>query len=120
MKRLILGLVIGGALASLACSNDDATLVVGLLRPGGGEVSLARDVQPIFDATCALSGCHAGSPAESSLNLEPGRAFDPVVGIVGVPSLQLSDMPRVTPSDPPLSYPFHKIAGPPIVVGGFG
>ena len=120
MRRIGCAILILGGLTLSACSNDDATLVVGLLNPGGVEVSLARDVQPIFDNSCALAGCHAGSPPESSLNLEAGRAFDPTVGIVGVPSLQLSSMPRVTPGDPALSYLFHKVEGTQIDIGGFG
>ena len=120
MRRTGFALLLLSGLFHLACSNDDATLVLGLTAPGGAEVSLARDVQPIFDATCALSGCHAGSPPESSLNLEAGRVFDPTVGIVDVPSLQLPSMPRVTPSDPALSYLFHKIQGTHIDIGGFG
>lgn len=120
MRRTGFALLLLSGLFNLACSNDDATLVLGLTNPGGAEVSLARDVQPIFDASCARSGCHAGSEPQSSMSLEAGQAFDPTVGIVNVPSLGLPSMPRVTPSDPALSYLFHKIEGTHIDVGGDG
>src|SRR5258708_31617546 len=40
-------------------------------------VSFAQNVQPIFNATCATAGCHAGPtvPASGNLDLSAGVSF---------------------------------------------
>src|SRR4030095_8365714 len=51
----------------VACSNEDAVLgVVGDSQ--GSTVSLARDIQPIFSASCAVAFCH-GSPLAAPMSL---------------------------------------------------
>jgi hypothetical protein len=78
--------------------------------------SLSCDVQPIFSASCALSGCHAGpSPAEN-LDLGTGAAFG---AIVNVPAVQAALM-RIRPGQPDSSYLVHKIQGTQASVGGSG
>jgi hypothetical protein len=39
-------------------------------------VSYKRDIQPIFNANCATSGCHAGKKPAGSLNLEASVSFE--------------------------------------------
>lgn len=102
-----------------ACANDDADLFPDL-GPTAAEVSLSRDVQPIFTANCALSGCHAGSAPQEGLSLEPGRLFDPQEGIVGVPSRQAPSRERVLPGRSDLSYLVNKIEGTQVSAGGSG
>ena len=102
------------------CSNDGASLVTDFFNLGSEEISLADDVQPVFNANCALTGCHAGAVPEAGLSLEPGDIFAPSVGIVGVPSQQLPSMLRVTPGASDASYLIHKLQGTFGSVGGSG
>jgi mono/diheme cytochrome c family protein len=76
-------------------------------------VSFNRDIQPIFNASCAI--CHQGvGPA--GLTLEPGVSY---AALVGRKSTE-SKLPRVTPGSPEASYLFHKISGTQLSVGGSG
>ena len=38
-------------------------------------VSFSRDIQPIFDAHCAMIDCHAGALPAGNLNLEAGLSY---------------------------------------------
>jgi hypothetical protein len=80
-------------------------------------ISLSRDVQPIFTANCALSGCHAGSAPVLGQNLSSGLAY---ASIVNVPAQEAPGYLRVRPSFPDSSYLVHKIEGTPGELGGFG
>lgn len=73
----------------------------------GETVTLARDVQPIFTANCAFSGCHAGSAPQLDLDLSEGRAH---AHIVNVPSVEVEGLMRVLPGDSANSYLFQKIS----------
>jgi hypothetical protein len=69
-----------------------------------GVPRLTDEIQPIFNAGCALANCHVGDGA-GGLNLEAGRAF---AELVGVPSTQVDDL-LVAPDDPAGSYLFEKV-----------
>jgi hypothetical protein len=120
------GLVRGAILLAPAlllggCANDDATLGVDLLGPTPGSmVSLRNDVQPIFTASCAVGGCHDASSLSAGMVLEEGRLFDPVEGIVGVPSQEAPGVLRVKPGSSLESYLIHKLQGTQDTVGGAG
>jgi hypothetical protein len=91
-------------------------------RRGGGRgckppdpttVSLASNIQPIYDRSCALSGCHVGAVPAGALDLSRGRAFDDTVGVPAVgSSLQL-----VRAGAPEDSYLVRKIEGGPDIAG---
>jgi hypothetical protein len=66
--------------------------------------SLTDEIQPIFNAGCALANCHVGDGA-AGLDLEAGRAF---AELVGVTSTEVAD-PLVVPGDPAGSYLFEKV-----------
>ena len=85
--------------------------------PTNSSVSFKDDVQPIFSANCALSGCHLPPNPQQGQNLSTGVAF---FNIVNVPSRELPSMNRVTPGDPNNSYLAHKIRGTQNSVGGSG
>ena len=116
LTRLTAGLPL---LAILACGGGDSS------GPGGGNggttgptnPTLSADVQPIFTANCALAGCHTGTVPAEGQNLSSGNAFG---NTVGIPSVQLPSMNRVTPNDPSQSYLVHKIEGTHLSVGGSG
>jgi hypothetical protein len=86
---------------------------------GGCEDSVCfeRDIQPIFSANCALSGCHAGTSPQQGQNLSEGLAYQ---NIVNIPANERAGMMRVTPSLPDSSYLVHKVQGTQATVGGSG
>lgn len=79
--------------------------------------TLSGDVQPIFSANCAFSGCHAGPTAVLGQDLSAGRTF---ASVVDVPSVEAPSLRRVRPSLPDSSYLVHKIQGTQLTVGGSG
>jgi hypothetical protein len=81
----------------------------------GPVMTLSRDVQPIFTASCALVNCHSGRFPNEEMTLEAGKAY---ANTVGVPSNQAPDLNRVEPGDPQKSYLWHKINGTQLSVGG--
>lgn len=85
--------------------------------PPGTTVTLSGDVQPIFSANCAFSGCHAGSSPALGQNLSAGQTHASVVDVAAqeVPALK-----RVQPFFPDSSYLVHKIQGTQGSVGGSG
>jgi hypothetical protein len=44
-------------------------------------VSLASDVQPLFTADCATSGCHNTTHSAGSLDLSTGKSYGQLVGV---------------------------------------
>lgn len=111
--RRLLALGTAGLL-TVACAGDGTGLEVG---NGGGAVTLSGDVQPIFTANCARSGCHAAPSPQEGQDLTDGQAY---ASIVNVASHELPTMDRVTPGDPDDSYLVHKIQGTHVAVGGSG
>lgn len=101
------------------CSNSDSSLLAEIMNPGD-TVSLSADIQPVFTARCATSGCHSGLFPQENLNLEASRIFDPVLGIIDVESVQRPSMSRVASGDSEMSYLIHKIQGSHLAVGGSG
>jgi hypothetical protein len=109
-------------LALAACVGDGTGLdpngdPLGAGPPPPGTVSFAADVQPIFTANCAFSGCHAGPSPQLGQNLSAGNAY---ASIVNVPSQEAAGLDRVEPFDPEASYLVHKIQGTFVSVGGSG
>ena len=78
-------------------TTTTTTMVIG--------VSFSGQVQPIFTANCALSGCHV-PPGQLHLALSPGAAY---ASLVGVPSVQCQQFERVAPGDPDASYLIDKL-----------
>jgi hypothetical protein len=116
MKLRHFSLFIGCVLTvTAACAGDGTGLDNG--DNGDTAISFARDIQPIFTVSCALSGCHAGGSPSAGMNLSDGQAYQ---NIVNVPSVGLASMNRVTPGEPDNSYLIHKIQGTQASVGGGG
>jgi hypothetical protein len=109
---------IAGLLAG--CENDDATLGVPSPFPPAAIISLSRDVQPIFNRSCAISGCHSGGAPQANMSLEAGEIFDPVVGAVGVASLEAPGLKRIDPGSSLSSYLVAKVEDKQASVGGIG
>ncbi len=109
--RVAIGLCL---LAGVACAGDGTGLDG---DDGGDEVTLSRDVQPIFTGNCAFSGCHAGSSPEQGMSLGAGQTFSSVVNVA---ARELPSMNRVTPNQPDNSYLVHKVQGTHLDAGGSG
>lgn len=69
--------------------------------------TLALEIQPILNDSCALVNCHVADGA-AGLILEPGRSFRE---LVGVPSTQV-DESLVSPGEPESSYLLEKLLEP--------
>ncbi len=109
--RVAIGLFL---LASVACGGDGTGLDG---DDGGDEVTLSRDVQPIFTGNCVFSGCHAGSDPAQGMSLGAGQAFSSAVNVA---ARELPSMNRVTPNQPDNSYLVHKVQGTHLDVRGTG
>lgn len=109
----------------LGCAGDGTGLDANGMPLGNGppppapgaSITLSGDVQPIFSANCALSGCHAGPDPVLGQDLSMGRSFS---SVVNVPSVEVPSLRRVKPSLPDSSYLVHKIQGSQASVGGSG
>ncbi len=75
--------------------------------PGIENPSFDQDIQPIFSASCALSGCH-NAGAAGGLDLRTDRSYAQLVGIT---SSQDPTRERVDPGDAQNSYLVIKIEG---------
>lgn len=71
--------------------------------------SLASDIQPIFNKSCAFANCHDASAA-AGLDLSTGKAY---TNLVNVPSVNDPATVRVIPNVADSSYLYIKIVGDP-------
>ncbi|MBL4688649.1 MAG: hypothetical protein JKY37_28940 [Nannocystaceae bacterium] len=76
--------------------------------PDDSGATLSGDVQPIFDAACAFSGCHGGGNPAAGLDLSPGNTRD---SLLEQPSTQLPMIDLVELGNPTNSYLVKKIRG---------
>ena len=76
-------------------------------------VSFACDVQPIFSANCAESGCHAGPSPQRGMNLSAGQAY---TNTVEVSSEEIPRLLRIEPANPDSSYLVMKLENAPGIV----
>lgn len=77
------------------------------VQPSGGTVSFSGDIQPIFDTSCAISGCHAGPSPQAGMKLSAGVSYG---NLVGVTSTGYAPAIRVVPGDPAASVMYNKVA----------
>ena len=81
--------------------------------PVAFDPTFANIQQNVFSAICIE--CHVGANAPQGLRLEPGMAYN---NLVGVPSTERPEFLRVRPADPDNSYIIRKLEGGPGIVGG--
>ena len=94
------------------CSGDYSQLPA-------AEVSLERDLMPMFGASCTFSSCHDRSSKKAGLFLgDPSSPIDPTLLMEVRDSLLAPSMtvtapavPRVTPGDPTKSFLLDKVTG---------
>lgn len=83
--------------------------------PVEGPVDFERDIQPIFNQSCALSGCHKGPNPTGNLRLEEGYSYENLVNVV---SFGYSPALRVKPGSPEESVLYHKVSYSGLYGGG--
>jgi hypothetical protein len=100
---------IGGPLPEAAIATITCWIEQGAPRepqgPCAEPVDYEATIAPIFEASCALSNCHAGPSGASGLVLDPGAAYD---HIVGQPA-NGSDKLLVAPGEPDASFLFDRV-----------
>ena len=95
----------GGCDANEQCSEDCRCVA------RAPTVSFGAEVQPIFNARCALPACHTGAFPTQGLDLSPGRSY---AAIVGRPSTERPELKLVDPRTTATSYLAWKISGAPV------
>ena len=74
--------------------------------PATPTVLLSSNIQPIFNVSCALAGCHSGAVPVQSLDLSTGKTFS---NTVNVKSTENPKLTRVVPFKPDDSFLVQKI-----------
>src|SRR5262252_7605601 len=80
----------------------------GCKPPATPTVLLSSNVQPIFNVSCALAGCHSGAVPVQGLDLSTGKTFS---NTVNVKSTENPKLTRIVPGKPDSSYLQQKIEG---------
>ncbi len=82
--------------------------------PVDPSATFTRVQRELFDVSCALAGCHAGSAPQAGMDLAAGRAYG---NIVGVRSTERGDLNRIEPFSPDACYMVKKLRGDPDIIG---
>jgi len=105
-SSLLLGLALAAVLAAATfCKTADPA---GPSETPKDDPSLAGDIQPVFTASCALSGCHAGGAPAGALTLVSGQSHNALVNVFSSGEPQRI---RVIPGDSAGSYLIVKLEG---------
>src|SRR5438094_162080 len=115
--RTIAVLAIGGVLTGCAGSGGGgggSAPPKACKPPATPMVCFTNNIQPIFNRSCALGGCHIGPQPAGGQDLTAGVAYSQSVN---VPSTQQPRLERVKPGEPANSYLVRKIQGGPNISG---
>jgi hypothetical protein len=83
--------------------------------PAQRTISFSGNIQPIFNRSCALAGCHAAGVLNGNLDLSQGQAYKQIYNVA---SFQMPSLKRVAPGKPTESYLVLKIQGAPGTIIG--
>lgn len=98
-----------------ACGGGETCVAGACDCSASAAVSFADEVMPIFEATCATMGCHAGRRPQESLDLTASEAY---AALVGVNSTQCDPaIPLVAPGNSSGSYLMNKLLGQDMCTG---
>jgi hypothetical protein len=98
----------GKRFQKVAHGDNEVTIQIAISTTAG--VSLSGDVQPVFDARCAIPACHSGPNPASGLLLTSGNSFGELVGVPAEAPTCTGD-PRVAPGSSATSVLFARLAG---------
>lgn len=114
LRRPCAAALVLGALTLVACAGGG---------PEGGKppppackppspptISFASNVQPIYNRSCALGGCHDAATRAQGLNLSPGAAYRATVAVKSTEQRSLDLIEKGEPDD---SYLVRKIENTP-------
>jgi len=121
MKKLALAALILCCALLYGCAGNGNGLDVNgnpIGSDGGGlpvafEPTYTNIQNNVFSSICIE--CHVGAQAPEGLRLDAQNAYD---NLVGVRSVEQSDLFRVAPGSPDASYIIHKLEGGPNITGG--
>jgi hypothetical protein len=82
--------------AVLPACSDFGTDPTPTPPPVTTDVKFGRDVQAIFNSSCAISGCHVQPMPTAGLNLTAGSSY---ANLVNVPTQVFTPGVRITPGD---------------------
>jgi len=109
----VLVAVLSGCAGS-GSEKDDQGGGGGCTPPDVPTISYANNIQPIYDTSCALAGCHLGAAPAFGLDLAAGASY---AATVNVESLQRPKLFLVEPGNADQSYLVRKIEGGPDIAG---
>jgi hypothetical protein len=118
VRRAMTGALLVAALAGCAGSGGGKSAQgggSGCVPPADPSISYANNIQPIYDISCAVAGCHLGAAPAFGLNLAAGVSYD---ATVEVKSLERPKLLLVEPGNPDDSYLVQKIEGAQGIAGG--
>jgi hypothetical protein len=96
-------------LLTAACGElKTPTSPIGGGPPPDPSATFTRVQNEVFTPSCATLACHDPLGQQSQMVLTVGRAY---ASIVGVSSVEMPSLQRVTPNDPSASYLYRKIVG---------
>jgi hypothetical protein len=97
--------VVAGLVVVMATGCGSGKTIGNVTAPPAS-VDFAKQIQPIFDRNCALSGCHAADTASGSMILDAGVSY---ANIVNVTSSEVAPEKRVAPGDSASSFLYEKL-----------
>ncbi|HPS77097.1 MAG TPA: hypothetical protein PLS53_02975 [Thermoanaerobaculaceae bacterium] len=108
------GWVLVGALLAVGCGDRKLPTEPAAGPTPNPSATFTRVQNEVFTPNCVIAGCHATAGARQGMSLAPGTAYG---SIVGVPSVERSDLNRVEPGDADRSYLVKKLRGDPDITG---
>ena len=97
MARAIAYLLLAASCSLWFGCSDRGEPIQAPLPPNADGISFAADIQPIFNARCAISGCHVMPTPQAGLVLTAGSSY---ANLVNVPTQIFTPGVRITPNDP--------------------
>lgn len=93
-KFFVRGLILFSFVLLSSCSKDNSPTEPVNPPPNGSVYTFSYIQSNVFNTTCAVSGCHAGSSPQAGLNLSSGSAYN---NLINVKSVLYPNFDRVEP-----------------------
>ena len=99
---------LGMASLLISCDSGSTPDETGSSGTTSVVASYASIQEKVFNVSCAVSGCHAGTSAKNDLRLDSNSSY---LNLVKVPSKDNPAINRVEPNKPDSSYLIQKLEG---------